>query len=406
MSTPPSPPPGPGPSWPPPSPQYGWGPPPGHGRPPQPPLNGLAPASLLVGLLCLPPLGVVLAVVALAQIARKRERGRALAVTGLAVSVAMTGVLALTAGRVVAAVGDRLDRAGAHTRVEGVLVDIGDLGAGDCFNVPGADLSEDRPLMYAVDCASPHHGEVTRAERLGPAHGPGTAEAARALEDVCWKAQDEYAMDTWALPAYADMYYFAPSRDSWRQGDRQLLCVIGTTERERRGSLRRDAGTLRPEQAAFLRAANAVDFVLGRPPDGDVDDALDEHRAWAREVYAALGEEARTLERERTRPGLEKAVQAQLQALETARAGWQRAARAHTAEEFEERWERAAGTLPWQTERDLRGVYGLSTTVPPWVEPSPTVPGEPRDPGEPVDPTAPGGGRSGEPGRGPSTEAV
>ncbi|MGW5851561.1 DUF4190 domain-containing protein [Streptomyces sp. NPDC055254] len=397
MSTPPSPPPGPGPSWPPPSPRPVWGPPPGYQ---QPALNGFALASLLVGLLCLPPLGVVLAVVALVQIARKRERGRALAVTGLAVSVVMTGVLALTAGRVVTAVGDRLDRMGEYTDVEGVLVDVDELGAGDCFNVPGADLLEDRPLMYEVDCASPHHAEVTRAERLGPEHGPGPAGADRGAEDLCWQAQDEYAMDTWALPAHAEMFYYAPSRDSWRHGDRHLLCVIGTTREEQRGSLRRDAGLLKPEQVAYLRAANAAEFVLGRPPGGDVDDTLDEHRGWAREVHAALREEARTLERDRTRPGLEKAVQARLKALEAALADWQRAARATTAAEFEERWERALDAMPLETERDLRGAYGLSTTVPPWMEPSPD------GPGGPVEPGSPGGGRSGGPGRGPSTEAV
>lgn len=76
MSTPPSPPPGPGHSWPPPSPQPAWGPPPGYGRQQPPPLNGFALASFLSGLLCFAPLGIAFGIAALVQISKNRERGR------------------------------------------------------------------------------------------------------------------------------------------------------------------------------------------------------------------------------------------------------------------------------------------------------------------------------------------
>ncbi|MFG2980490.1 DUF4190 domain-containing protein [Streptomyces sp. NPDC048258] len=375
MSTPPSPPPGPGHSWPPPTPQSVWAPPPGYGQsqsqaPSQPELNGFALASLLVGLLCLPPLGIVFGVVALVQIAKKRQRGRALAIVGLVVSVVMTGVLAVTVDRVGGAVRDRLDAMGELSDVEGDLTDLDDLRAGDCFNVPDGDLLADRPLTYKVDCAQAHHGEVTASKATDLTGLAESAEADRASEDACWKAQDEYAMDTWALPAYADMFYFAPSRQSWRQGDRRLLCVIGTTEEEQRGSLRRDARTLKPEQAAFLRAANAVEFLVGRAPEEEIEDALPEHQAWAREVYAALGEEAKVLEADKARPGLEKAVQAQLKEIEAARAAWQRTSQAKTAADFDKHWGRALGAMSVDTEKALRGAYGLSTEVPEWLEES------------------------------------
>ncbi|MEU9300521.1 DUF4190 domain-containing protein [Streptomyces sp. NPDC048269] len=388
MSTPPSPPPGPGHSWPPPAPQSVWAPPPGYGQSQsQPELNGFALASLLVGLLCLPPLGIVFGVVALVQITKKGQRGKALAIVGLVLSVVMTGVLAVTVDRVGGAVRDRLDAMSELSDVEGDLTDLDDLRAGDCFNVPDGDLLAERPLTYKVDCAQAHHGEVTASKATDLTGVPESDEADRASEEACWKAQDEYAMDTWALPAYADMFYFAPSRQSWRQGDRRLLCVIGTTEEEQRGSLRRDARMLKPEQAAFLRAANAVEFLVGRAPEEEIEDALPEHQAWAREVYAALGEEAKVLEADKARPGLEKAVQAQLKEIGAARAAWQRTSQAKTAADFDKQWGRALGAMSLDTEKALRGAYGLSTEVPEWLEDS-------------------SGSPEGEPGRGPSAQAA
>lgn len=391
MSIPPPPPPGPGP-WVPPSPPYAWAPPPGHG-PGQPALNGFALASLLVGLLCFPPLGIVFGVVALVQIANRRERGKALAVTGLAVSVAMTGVLALTAGPVLRAVGDRLDAVSEVTGTEGEPTDAEDLAAGDCFNVPGGDLTGRQALMYAVDCAEPHHAEVTSSGPFDPSpSAPAGSSAADAqAQQECWKAQDAYAMDSWALPPYAEMYYFAPSNRSWKQGDRQLLCVIGTTPGEHSGSLRKDRGMLTSEQAEYLTAANAVDLVFGRDPEEDVADALREHQAWAREVYLALGDEAAVLERHAGRPGLDQAVRARLKEVGAARTGWQRASQAKTAAEFDRLWERAEGAMSVKTEKALRGAYGLSTTIPDWLE------GDLPGPG--------GGGPGGSAGR-PSTESA
>lgn len=375
VSTPPSPPPGDGPSWPPPQPPYaGRGPQPGWAPPglaPQPPpLNGFALASLLVGLLCFPPLGIVFGIVALVQTAGKRQAGRVLAIVGLVVSVVMTGVLVLTVDRAVSAVVREFEGLGElpELEVDGVLTDMDALRAGDCFNVPGGELFDERPLTYKVDCSQVHHGEVTASRTAGAPDTSLMGGADRAAEDACWKAQDEYAMDTWALPEYAEMFYYAPSAESWSEGDRLLLCVIGTTEEEWSGSLRQDAGMLKPGQAAFLRAANAVEFVMSRPPEEDVADALGKYQAWAREVNAALGEEATVLQQEASRPDAVPAVAVQLKAVEAARAEWQAAARARTAAEFDRQWDRALRALSVETEKAFRGAFGLSTQVPPWLE--------------------------------------
>ncbi|MEV7831353.1 DUF4190 domain-containing protein [Streptomyces subrutilus] len=396
MSTPPSPPPGPGRTWPPPPPPQAWGPPPGAAGPP--PLNGFALASLLVGLLCFPPLGIVFGAVALVQIARGRQRGRPLALAGLAASVVMTVLLAVAAERVVTAVGDRL---GAFHEiggdVEGELTDPADLAPGDCFTTPSGELFG-RPSMYRVDCAEAHLGEVTAAAPFAPAGGAGSDAADRQAEDECWRAQDAYAMDTWALPADAEMYYYAPTRASWAAGDRELLCVLGTVPEERRGSLRRDRSTLTAVQAEFLEAANARDAAIGRGPDAPVGRALAEYQEWAREVHGALGREAEVLARQGADPGRGPSAAAWVGELQRAREAWQRAARARTAAEFERQWDAALAALSREGERAVRGAYGLSTRVPQWLE----APGD--GGGEDSDGSS-GSGGSG-PGRGPGRESA
>ncbi|MFE2874704.1 septum formation family protein [Streptomyces roseus] len=344
-----------------------WPPPPAPQADAEPALNGLALASLLVGLVCLPPLGIVFGIVALVQIARKGERGRALAITGLAVSLAMTALLVLVTARAAEGLFDRLETAPRLEEAEGELTAMDEMRRGDCFNVPGGDLLAERPFIYKIACAEPHEGEVTSSTRLAHGSFPGTSELRRFAVDACWKAQDAYAMDTWALPSYAEMFYFVPSRESWSGGDRRLLCVIGTAEQEHRGSLRKDSRMLTPEQAAFLRVMNEADLALGGQPEGEIDEELPRYREWAVAVDRSLAVEAGLLDGVRERPELAGPAGAQLKEVEAARTGWQRAARASKPAEFQAAWDEASAAQSVETEKALRGAYGLATTVPEWL---------------------------------------
>ncbi|MFF4366268.1 septum formation family protein [Streptomyces sp. NPDC001594] len=367
MSTPPPQPPrpaGPGHSWPPPSPQPGWGPPPGPAGPPA--LNGFALASLLVGLLCFPPLGVVFALVALAQIGRRHERGRALAVVGLVVSLLTSAVMLYGLASYTRPFLERLGSSRpAPEPVEGQLTDTGRLRPGDCFNVPGGDLLDETPFTYRTDCARVHDAEVTAATTLGPGPFPGASKLKDTATDACWKAQDAYAMDSWALPGYAEMYYFAPTREAWRAGDRRLICLIGTSGQDHKGSLRNDAGMLSPEQVSLLSALNAADGALGSAPERELDEALPEYRTWAGRVDAALGAEELAL---RDAAAAHPEAGARLGELAAARAQWQRAARAARPADFRQAWDAAEAALTTGTEKALRGAYGLSTRVPEWLQ--------------------------------------
>ncbi|MBT2448020.1 DUF4190 domain-containing protein [Streptomyces sp. ISL-43] len=348
--------------------------PPPYGYPYGPPaLNGFALASLLVGLLCFPPLGVVFAVVALVQIARKGERGKALAVCGLVLSLVMTAVMVFAVERAAGTLFERARAMGAmepYEDVEGELADIGEMRVGDCFNVPGGDLLDEDPFVYRIACTQVHDAEVTSSTSLSGARFPGEDELKKSVTESCWRAQDAYAMDTWALPPYAEMFYFAPSRGTWGDGDRRVLCVIGTAEQEHRGSLRNDAAMLKPEQVTFLHAMNETELVLARSPDADVDDALDEYRAWARDVEQALADESRMLDGAKARPELAGPAGVQRERVEAARKQWRKAVGETTGDGFADAWDRALAELPVEPEKTLRGAYGLSTTVPEWLEES------------------------------------
>lgn len=372
MSTPPPQPPssaGPGHSWPPPSPRPGWGPP---GQAGPPPLNGFALASLLVGLLCFPPLGVVFGLVALAQIRRRGERGRVLAVAGLAVSLLTSAVLLYGLTSYTRPFLEHLGSRPEPEQVEGQLTDMGRLRAGDCFNVPGGDLLAETPFTYRTDCAQVHDAEVTSAVTLGPGGFPGASKLKDSATETCWKAQDAYAMDAWALPDYAEMYYFAPTRDSWRAGDHRLMCVIGTSGQDHRGSLRKDAGMLTPEQVTLLTALNDADGAVGRAPERELDEALPEYRTWAREVDEALGAQERVL---RDAEAAHPEAGARLKELAAARTAWQRAERAVRPSDFRQAWDAAEGALTTESEKALRGAYGLSTRVPEWLRGAQAGPG-------------------------------
>ncbi|MFF1412265.1 septum formation family protein [Streptomyces sp. NPDC058289] len=351
--------------WPAPPPQgYAYGP---------RPLNGFALASLLVGLLCFPPLGIVFAIVALVQIGKKGERGKALAVWGLVVSLVMS-LAAVVAVPVLGRALDRLDERSGSRRaaqlredVEGTLVDASELRVGHCFNVAGGDLLAEAPLVFRIDCAEVHDAEVTSATSMSEQRFPGVEQMRSTAAKDCWSAQDAYAMDTWALPAYAELYYFAPSRRSWSDGDRRIVCVIGTPDRDHRGSLRNDAGMLTPEQVAFLKVMKGVDEAMGEQPDEEVADDLLGYQAWAWEMDKALGAESRFLDTVKGRPELAGPAGVQRERLEVARLAWQQAERAKTEDAFLDAWDRATAALPVELEKALRGAYGLSTTVPDWL---------------------------------------
>ncbi|WP_369376645.1 DUF4190 domain-containing protein [Streptomyces sp. cg36] len=363
----PEPPPGQGhgPGWPPPYPvpQQPWYP---YPQPFQEPAktSGLAIASLVTGIVCcVPPLGLVLGGFALAQIRKKGLRGKGMAITGVVLSSIATVlalVLAVSGGFGAFWDGFREGIDDAKSRRSTM-----DLRKGDCFVVPGGELEREVVKVNVVPCAEPHDGEVSGSFKLDGSAFPGEQRMTALADQKCWAVEQEYAMDSWALPVEAESYYYTPSQQSWKVGDHSVTCAFATTSGKLKGSVRNDARRLDPDQMTYLRAANAYDRVLAAGPDQDrVEDDLDGFKKWAGQVSEVLTQEGTRL-RGRSWPSTaQDPVDARLKEVDLAQKEWAKAAVAADADAFYLHSGAADRALRQATEVAARAALHLATTPP------------------------------------------
>lgn len=208
-------------------------PPPGAGTE-QPSLNGLAVASLVTGILapCTGVLSVIFGVMALSQIRRTGQRGRGLAVGGLAATGAWVVVLII--GAIVYAIVGVAQRDGDGEITSTGRIPVEDVTTGDCLD----DLSEGERIMtvLAVPCGEPHEAQVYATFALPGNDYPGEEAVFVAAEDGCL---DRLEADFPA--AYDDemagLFYLYPTSLSWTQGDREIVCIVEYLDGKRTGSL-------------------------------------------------------------------------------------------------------------------------------------------------------------------------
>jgi hypothetical protein len=134
-------------------------------------------------------------------------------------------------------------------------------------------------------------------------------------------------MDTWALPSDVDVYYFGPTRQSWRLGDREVTCIFGNTDENATltGSLRADASTLDGSQVALLKSLNALDTVLWEEPEDYPEDDLPGYRTWSRDVHDSLDQQIKALRAHSWPAKADKQVAALVKDMEDARDEWEKA---------------------------------------------------------------------------------
>lgn len=110
---------------------------------------------------------------------------------------------------------------------------------GECLLEPNARDRPDGTQEYAearvIDCSRPHWAEVLSVEDLSGDVYPGEAFVLDAVEAMCTAADEAAPYDIDALVAVSqDLYlsYLYPSRDTWRLGARQLVCLVSVDEGE------------------------------------------------------------------------------------------------------------------------------------------------------------------------------
>ncbi|MGH8903075.1 MAG: septum formation family protein [Egibacteraceae bacterium] len=230
-------------------------------RPPRPPApavvapavarraNPAAVTALIVGIVAVPigmffvtaPLGALFAVLALVfgAIGITRTRKANASGMGMAIIGMVTGLIGLVAASVWLAVWIGLNGAAEETgglaqqirsRAEriGPTSPVSRLSIGDCYDDLLGDSGAESVSL--IDCGLPHRKEVFAQLRVGVGPGavyPGVTELRRSAENHC---KSEPFTD------FVGAHYFSgsplmvdtifPSRSTWANGDRDIICVI------------------------------------------------------------------------------------------------------------------------------------------------------------------------------------
>ncbi|MDJ0342699.1 septum formation family protein [Streptomyces sp. H10-C2] len=215
--------------YPPPPYQQFWYPP-----PPPPSMNGMAITSFVLAVSCIPVFGVVFGIIALSQIRKRGQQGKALAIAGIAVSGVMTLFVALM---ITLGVTGHLDDGTRAT----------DLRKGDCFNLRGDSLSDSRGESKGVDvvpCGTEHDAEAFGVFRLPPDRQyPGDSVVEGVAEGRCNTLAAAYLAGSDRSPDSLSIIYFVPQERGWSGGDRKVTCFFGDGGRKMTGSVRTAPGS-------------------------------------------------------------------------------------------------------------------------------------------------------------------
>ncbi|MFF7931573.1 DUF4190 domain-containing protein [Streptomyces sp. NPDC007940] len=331
-------------------------------------VNGLAIASLVLGVLCcFPGVGLLLGVIALVQIRKKGQSGKALAITGSILSS-----LGLALWVLVLATGGLSDAWEGFKKgaTEGTAFSV---VKGQCFVAPGESLEGLTYDVKEVPCAGEHEGEVFGAFRMTGSTFPGDSAVSDAADAKCYPLRDAYVMDTWALPEDVDVYYFGPTRQSWRLGDREVTCIFGNTDEKATltGSLRADESTLDADQVALLKSLNAMDTVLWEEPEEYPEDDLPGYQDWSRDVHGTLDRQIGALRAHSWPAKADKPVAALVKDLEKARAEWAKAVTAAENDDidtFYTHYDKGYAYVDGSSTVTARKALGLATKRPTYDE--------------------------------------
>ncbi|MFE1316812.1 DUF4190 domain-containing protein [Kitasatospora phosalacinea] len=277
---------------------------------PQPPRslynNGLAIAALVVSFLCY--LGIVsigLGIAALVQIKRTGERGKAMAVSAIAIGTVwlLLLVLAIVAGAFSDGYEDDSDSSsGGYPTAVATHHAGGDelselsplqLNIGDCANLTG------KIAVKKPDCSALHDAEVFWSGASASQGGyPGEKVLKDEADDLCSHHLDEYVMDTWSIPETTDFPFAYPDRDTWDVvGGRRIVCFL-KSEDPSTSSMRKDRSNLTSDQVQFLAATDQFDRLWIDEPDEDleVSDDPEAFRTWAGKLAVGADKQVAMLE--------------------------------------------------------------------------------------------------------------
>ncbi|MGW2376009.1 DUF4190 domain-containing protein [Kitasatospora sp. NPDC001683] len=259
--------------------------------------NGYAITSLVTGILgaaCfLWVAGLGFGIAAIRVIPRRNQRGRGLAIAGIALSGLWALLLAVGAGlglfgySVVPLLAGRADPSDT--------VSVFSLRRGDCFEA--LDAAKSRTRVRPVSCTERHSGEVFAVVPVDDPSYPGPYPLQRETTKACESQQNGYAMDTWAVPHSVRVHDYMPDERSWDGSGHRIVCWFADDDGERTGSLRRDETNLTAEQISYLQVADRMESELaGAPRSMDLDADPTSVRPWADRLSGTVNAELMTLD--------------------------------------------------------------------------------------------------------------
>jgi hypothetical protein len=118
--------------------------------------------------------------------------------------------------------------AAAPTSAEAEDTSVFDLEVGQCLNTETdeGEVSE----VPIVDCSQPHQGEIYALPQLPDGAFPGDDAVAQAAEQECaGQAFTDYVGVPYQESEF-EVTFLLPNADSWSGGDREIACVVASTE--------------------------------------------------------------------------------------------------------------------------------------------------------------------------------
>ena len=191
-------------------------------RPGTGPTSGWAIASFVLGLLSVVVLSVIFAFIALSRIKRLGQRGRGLAIAGLALSgfwivVVVVAIVAANAGKA------------TRSASTGVITHRGHINAfslrvGDCFDNPAGAQTVN--TVTAIPCDQPHNAQIYAKFKLTGSDFsyPGAATVARLARHGCNARIG--SVNKSVTTSAMTVRILLPDKTSWAAGQRTVSCMV------------------------------------------------------------------------------------------------------------------------------------------------------------------------------------
>jgi Domain of unknown function (DUF4190) len=186
--------------------------------------NGLAVAALILGVLGFFGISLVLSIilgcVALSQIKRRGQRGKAAAIIGIVLSVVWAGLLILV---IVLAIRSEPKRDSAGQVTKSGSLSVFDLRVNDCFD--GVSDGQTTSDVTVKPCTQPHDAQMIDKITAPGGTFPGSSSLFTSGQQKCQRDEQSRLAKS---PIFHQLRYFvlSPNQQAWDDGNHTIACAV------------------------------------------------------------------------------------------------------------------------------------------------------------------------------------